>query len=295
MIKVQVSVTPNEAKLLIAKAISQMPSVCSALKNGKILLKGGTSVSAVAESLVFRKLGISGRITKLGTKSGKSSANFHRILIEGGKVKEVATDLAVEETAVRMGKGDILICGANAIDVNRRAAIMVGHPLGGTAARIIPAIMSRGVNTIIAVGWEKLIPCTIEEALAAAGRETVDLAMGMAVGLVPLWGRVITETDAVSMITGVKATMIGAGGVLGGEGSSTFIMQGEKRQVKRAWEIVQSIKGAEISGTPETLIECTPGNPRCADYLTYENKRLSVHRACVYRQPKLAKSVLSLG
>ncbi len=42
MVKAQVTVTPNEAKRLIAKAITQMPGVRAALDKGRILLKGGT-------------------------------------------------------------------------------------------------------------------------------------------------------------------------------------------------------------------------------------------------------------
>ena len=192
-----------------------------------------------------------------------------------------------------MGKTDVLIIGANAIDVNRKAAIMIGHPMGGPAGRVVPGIMARGVTTVIAVGWEKLIPCSIEEALAAAGRETVDMAMGAVVGLIPLFGTVVTETDAVSMLAGVKATMIGAGGITGGEGSSTFVIEGERSQVEVAWEIVTSVKGAEVSGVPESLITCSAGSPRCGQYVNLGNRRLALHRGCVYREPKLVKKVFS--
>jgi len=291
VIKVQVSVTPNEAKRLIAKAISQTPVVCAALKNGKILLKGGTTVSALAEELVATKLRISGRITQQGTKTANNRVGFHRVLLENGQVKSLDSDAALEEVAVQMGKNDVLITGANALDVNRRVAIMVGRPLGGPAGKILPGLMARGVTTIIAVGWEKLIPCPLEEALSAAGRETTDLAMGMSVGLVPLWGTVVTETDAVSMLTGVKATVIGTGGIMGGEGSTTFIIEGNPSQVKEAWEIVHSVKGAEVSGVPETLTECNAKSLECANYLTVGDSRIAAHRACVFREPGLVTKV----
>ena len=294
MIKVQVSITPNEAKRLIAKAVSQMTVVRAALENGKILLKGGTTVSAIAEELASVKLGISGRITQQGTKTATSVASFHLVMLESGQVKAVDSDVNLEEIAVQMGKNDILIVGANALDVNRKTAMMGAHPVGGIAARVIPAIMTRGVTTIIAVGWEKLIPCSIEEALVAAGRETIDMAMGSAVGLIPLFGTVITETDAISMLTRVKATMIGAGGITGGEGSSTFVIEGEPSQVEAAWEIVSSVKGAEVSGLPQTLDECVAGSPRCAHYVTIGGRRLALHRGCVYLEPKLLHKVFSV-
>ncbi|MFC1989381.1 hypothetical protein ACFLVW_02275 [Chloroflexota bacterium] len=294
MVKVQVSVTPNEAKHLIAKAISRIPAVCSALENGKILLKGGTTVSAIAEELVSLKMRISGRITQQGTKTASEVVEgFHRLLIEGRQAKAADSDSFLEETAFKMGKSDVFIMGANALDVNRRAAIMVAAPLGGPAGRLFPGIMARGVTTIIAVGWEKLIPCRIEDAVAAAGRETIDLAMGAAVGLVPLSGTVVTETDAISILAKVKATVIGCGGVTGGEGSTTFAIEGDRSEVKKAWEIVLSVKGAEVSGVHESLIECHSKSPRCASYVTVGNSRISLHRACVYRQPALAQEVFS--
>jgi len=296
MIKVQVSVTPNEAKRLIAKAISQTPEVRTALKNGKILLKGGTTISALAEELAGIKLGIHGRITQQGTKSAniRYDVDFHRVLIEGGQVRDLKSDLAIEEVAIQMGKNDVLVTGANALDVNRKTAIMVGRPLGGPAGRILPGLMARGVTTIIAVGWEKLIPCPLEEALAAAGRETMDLAMGMAVGLVPLLGTVVTETDAVSMLADVRTTVIGAGGITGGEGSTTFVIEGEPSQVKKAWEIVHSVKGTELSGAQETLVECNAKSQGCANYLTICDKRVIAHRACIWREPDLVAKVFSV-
>lgn len=293
MVRVQVTVTPNEAKRLIARAVSQMPLVRSALENGRILLKGGTTVSAVAEELASTELRISGRITQQGTKTVREiSSGVHRVLLDRGKVRDADSDAALDEVVVEMGEGDVLIMGANALDVERRAAIMVAHPLGGAAARILPAITARGVTTIVAVGWEKLIPCLIEEALLAAGTQTTQLAMGAAVGLVPVSGIVVTETDAVGMLAEVKTTVIGAGGVMGGEGSTTFVIQGERVEVKKAWEIVISVKGAALSGVPESLIECDAKSPRCASYVTAGDTRVALHRACMYRQPRLAQEVL---
>lgn len=293
MVKVQVTVTPSEAKRLIARAIAQMPVVRKALENGRILLKGGTTVSAAAEELTSTVLRISGRITPRGTKTANTASYCpHRVVIESGRVRAIDSDALLEETGIQMGKDDVLITGANALDVNRKAAVMVGHPLGGQA-KLIPAIIARGVPAIIAVGWEKLIPCTIEQAAAAAGREGIDMAMGMAVGLIPLQGTVVTETDAVGMLAEVTTTVIGAGGILGGEGSTTFVIQGERSQVKKAWEAVSAVKGAALSGEADTLTECEAKCPRCSERFTVGQTRKLIHQACVYRQPGLAKKVFS--
>jgi hypothetical protein len=292
MIKVQVTLTPNEAKRLIAKAVSQMPVVRSAFERGRILLKGGTTVSALAEELMGTKMPIAGRITARGTKAAASGIHtFHRILLDKGRPRSLDSDSEIEGAAVQMGKEDVLITGANAIDIERRTAIMVGRPLGGSAG-ILPKMIARGIPTIITVGWEKLIPCPLEEAMAQAGNETIDFAMGMTVGLIPLSGTVVTETDAVNLLAGVKATVIGAGGIQGGEGSTTFVMAGTPSQMREAWNLVQSVKGAEASGTPETLEECEPGCPFCTSHEDVAGQRIMTHRGCIYFRPNLIDKVL---
>jgi len=293
MPKAQVSVTPTEAKSLIARAVSQMAEVQAAMKSGKILLKGGTTVSAIAEELVGIKMSISGRISPKGAKGAISeTTKLHRLLIENGKPTSLDAISEIDEIAAQMGKSDILITGANAIDFERKTAMMVGHPLGGTAG-MLPKIIARGVKTIITVGWEKLIPCSIGTALAVAGNQSIDLAMGMAVGLIPLNGLVVTETDSVSMLTGVKTTVIGAGGIMGGEGSTTFVMEGESANLLEAWDLINSIKEAEVSGIPETLAECYPGSPLCTSKIKIGNKHVSSHRGCAYFRPGLRKKVFS--
>ena len=294
MPKVQVSVIPNEAKRLIAKAVAQMAVVKAAMKSGIILLKGGTTVSAVAEELVGIKMSISGRITPNGAKAANAeTARFHRLLIKNGTPINLNTYSEIEEVAVQMEKSDILITGANAIDFERKTAIMVGHQTGGSAG-MLPKIIARGVHTIIPVGWEKLIPCSINTALSAAGIQAIDFAMGMAVGLIPINGLVVTETDAVGMLTGVHTTVIGAGGILGGEGSTTFVMEGDSTELKEAWELVSGVKGTEVSGIAETLVECYPGSPLCNAKIEIGSRKVANHRGCAYFRPGIIKKVLGV-
>ncbi|MDP2948451.1 MAG: hypothetical protein Q8P22_02800, partial [Chloroflexota bacterium] len=69
--KAQVALTVSEGKRLIARAISCLPEVREALACGLILLKGGSTVSAVAEELCDRSLRLSGRISPRGTVSAR--------------------------------------------------------------------------------------------------------------------------------------------------------------------------------------------------------------------------------
>ncbi len=69
--------------------------------------------------------------------------------------------------------------------------------------------------------------------------------MGMAVGLIPVPGRIITELTALSLLAEVTATVIGRGGIMGGaEGATTFVVQGgTKRKFKTLPPGTQTKKG----------------------------------------------------
>ncbi|MEW6723349.1 MAG: hypothetical protein AB1331_00295 [Bacillota bacterium] len=54
MPSIQVTITVPEGKRLIARAICRLPEVTQAYAAGRILLKGGTTVSAVSEELAGR-------------------------------------------------------------------------------------------------------------------------------------------------------------------------------------------------------------------------------------------------
>ncbi|MHB1413923.1 MAG: DeoR/GlpR family DNA-binding transcription regulator [Chloroflexota bacterium] len=277
--KAQVSLTPNEAKRLIAKAIVALPEVHAALAGGRVLLKGGTTVSAVAEELGAMPLRISGRVSALGAKAawGTEKTVPHSVLIERGEPRNV--DDSLEQTVERLRGTDVAIIGANAIDVYGNAALMAGAPLGGPPGRILAGLLAQGTQIIIAAGLEKLIPGRIEEAMRAAGRSSAKVAMGMAVGLMPVYGRLVTEREAFTVLANVRCTVIGAGGIMGGEGSTTVVLEGEEDEIRRAFALAEAVKGSPLSGCVESLEECGPGCPSCRQHL-----------ACIYRQPKLAKA-----
>ncbi len=273
--KTQVTLTTSEAKRLIAKAIASLPETQHALKHGKLLLKGGTTVSALSEMLVGIPLRISGRITPRGTVSAKASSRGHphTILIQGGKYKNIDDDVA--EAVAGMGEGDVAVIGANAIDAHGNAAMMAGAPLGGMPGKAISGMMAEGVTIIVAAGLEKLIPGSVSEAVVAAGRKSVDVALGMGVGLIPLMGRLVTEREALELLAGVKCTVIGRGGISGAEGATTMVVEGKRVDVEKAMKIVRDGKGARVSGLEESLVECDEESPNC-----------KLHLACIYKKEK---------
>jgi len=291
--RAQVSLIPNEAKRLIAKAVVRMPEVKAALKRGKIIIKEGTTTSPVAEELANMPVGISGRVSVNGTMGAKAVTAKYRILIDKGEVTtRPITNDPLHEIFSQLGADDVIITGANALDAQKRAGMMVG---GVTLSPgfLLPAFRAQGVTIIIVVGWEKLIPNSIEEAAIIASRKGTNVSMGMAVGIVPITGIVVTETDAISMLADVKTTVIGAGGIMGAEGSTTFIVEGEPAEVKKAWDIITEIKGATISGQPETFDDCEPQGELCKGFIIEDGVEVPKHKPCIYREKDSLEKLFS--
>ncbi len=269
--KIQITLTVSEAKVLIAKAVVARDDVKQALTKGRVLLKGGTTVSAIAEEIIGTKLRIGGRVTPRGTMNTlKKYDQFHCIVIENGESEGI--DKNIDEVVGTFGRDDVIITSGNALDIHGEAAMMAAAPLGHRAGMAVSGFMSQGSKVIIAIGLEKLIPGTIREAIQSSGRVTIDRSFGSAVGLIPLIGEVVTEIDAITGLAEVKATVISAGGIRGAEGATTLVVEGSDTEVEKIYDIVAGIKGAVESGTPESLVECERGCPQC--------KR---HLACVYK------------
>ena len=282
--RAQITLTVNESKRIIAKGIAELPFVQTALKSGRIFLKGGTTVSAVCEELAGRPLHISGRIVPSGTKTAQEgySQNLHCALIDRGEFLDI--DEVIEEVVEKLESEDVAIIGANMIDIYGNSALMYGRALGGKPGRIISGLIAEIKNIIIAAGLEKLVPGSISEAILKTGRKNVDLSFGMAVGLTPIVGRIVTEKDAITLLGDVECIVIGRGGILGAEGATTMLIEGEKEEVEKVFQIVTSIKGENVSGIRESLLECAVPHEKC-----------KLHRACIYKKQPHKISVSAKG
>ncbi|HEX2922707.1 MAG TPA: hypothetical protein VHS28_01615 [Chloroflexota bacterium] len=270
-----VSLTVPEGKRLIARAISQMPEIRHAREMGKILLKGGTTVSALAEELVGVPMRISGRVTPRGLKSSDVAGSApHSMLVVGAEWRNIDDEML--KVVESLGAGDVVVIGANAIDAYGGAAMFAGAPLGGNPGLVMTGMMVEGPMVIVAAGLEKLIPGRLCDAVQVAGRKRIDISMGMSVGLMPIFGRVVTEVDAFKLLAPVDCQVIGRGGIAGAEGSTAFVLSGEESDVKRLFRLALELKGATTSGAPDSLVECVEASSRCRG-----------HRACIYRSPKL--------
>ena len=62
----------------------------------------------------------------------------------------------------------------------------------------------------------------------------------------PVTGNIVTELDAIGIMTGASAHLIAAGGVSGAEGSCYIAVSGNEEQVSKASEIIESVKSEPI-------------------------------------------------
>ena len=272
MKRVQIFLTVQAGKWMIAQAIAGLDEVQAALRRGTLALKAGTTTSCLSWLLTGRHLRLCGRMTPRGAVAAlKESQAPHTVLLGGGGMTSL--DGREREGLLALGPEGVLVTGANLIDCQGNAAMLAGSPGGGTYGAALGAIMAEGMRVLIAAGTEKLTPGTVPLAVQQAQRKGVEASWGMACGLIPVAGTVITEVDAIRMLAPVQAVLMGKGGVCGAEGGSLLQVWGEDGDVDRIWALAKQCLDDPMSGTEESLAECRPGARGCGEHL-----------ACVHRK-----------
>lgn len=221
--KVQVTLTGNESKRLIAKAAVLHPEVRGRLDNGhKLLLAGGTTVSALAEELGFGPMRISGRIDAQGTRSAQSITQApHNLLIQKGRA--INADKTIQAIVEELSSDDLIITGANAIDPSGRAALAFAALGGGSRGYALHSAYMQGIPMLVLSGLNKLIP-DLGVAMAYSGRSGVEYSMGAAIGLYNIFGPVVTEIKSFELLFNVQAVVIAGSGIGSGEGIVAAVM-----------------------------------------------------------------------
>jgi hypothetical protein len=59
----------------------------------------------------------------------------------------------------------------------------------------------------------------------------------------PITGKIITEIEALKILTGVASYLYSAGGIAGAEGSVRILIDGTEEEVEETLELIKSIKG----------------------------------------------------
>ena len=273
--------TPSESKRLIGKAVSQMTEVKNALEKTNILIShSSTCVYLIEEILGKEKLRelmnpecyLSGIIVRGTLCTTLPEEKPPIVLIKKGIVEKPANTMS---EMLRDFKADsIVIKAANAVDPEGNAAVMVAHPEGGTIGWAIGSIIARGIRLITPVGLEKLVP-SVKQSVTHCGQETFDYVQGKKVGMIPLINSiVVTEIEALKILTGIKAYHVASGGVNGSEGSVTLVAEGDRDCMEKTITLVESLKGEPPmnfrKGICETCVHASPAQPKDYDASGFE-------------------------
>jgi hypothetical protein len=114
--------------------------------------------------------------------------------------------------------------------------------------------VARKVHFVIPVGLEKLVAGDLVEtslktrepmeSLPAPSDKSTNAFPGYTIpSLWLLTGEIVTELEAIKILTGATAFQCSAGGISGAEGGVWLVFRGTPDQVKKALELVKSIQG----------------------------------------------------
>lgn len=244
--------TSAESKRLIAKAVAALPQVQRALREGRVIIANGTSNAFVAEEI----LGIQVPKYKYAAgyigPEGPGATAAHERLKPYVLVKGIPVDAALDQAVQEFTAHDVFIKGANAVDTQGHVGILMAGDQGGTIGASLATLTAKGAYLIVPVGLEKLVP-SVRDAAVRCGKLRFKYHMGLPVGLMPVINAlVVTEVQALSVLTGVRATHVASGGIGGCEGGIVLVVEGEDDAVRRTFDLVETIKGESPITVPAT-------------------------------------------
>ncbi len=279
--------TPSESKRLIAKGVAAMPEVRFALSEGEIVVAHGSTNVYVAEELLGccprREQFISGQVINGVLCQTAPEEKPPIIRISRGQL--MGPKPTMEETLRGFGATGVFIKGANAVDPEGNAGVFCAHPEGGTIGYAYGIISARGLQLIVPVGLEKLVS-SVPKAARHLGQETLHYHSGLKVGMLTITnGIVVTELQALRILSDVTAVHVGGGGVNGSEGTVVIAVEGEKAELDRIIELYEAIKGEPPLETQKAwCFNCLPTTPSLmkskAEQFTNSEKRQCVYQGC---------------
>jgi len=243
MTQAQAILTVSESKRLIAKGVKEMPIVKNALANGMVIIVKGTTNAYVAEEITGKKINkaafVRGRIQpEKGAKKLPDVQAVPDVILEKGKL----VDLPLAEAVKKLQPGDVVMKGANALDYkNKLAGVNIGAPDAGTTGITLPYVVARKAYLVLPIGLEKLVAGDLAD-LTLKMREPIKSLNGLQ-SMFLLTGVIVTELEAINVLTGATAFQCSAGGIGGAEGSVWLVFRGTMEQVNKALKLVHSIQG----------------------------------------------------
>lgn len=264
-----VTLTPEESKRLIAKAIVRMETVQKAKKDGIIGLARCSSCAYIAEELTGRKMDnlmryCSGYIAGPGSCAVLNTEQSKLLVLYRGQEKWLHyTEGNILKFIDEMDQNDVIVKSGNVLDPSGQVGTLVAHPTGGEAGYYLPPILAKGIHLIVPTLISKSIPFPLSRLLTSLGtsRIRVDRTHGIVCGMIPLPGTVVTELDAIRLLSGAEALPIAVNGIGSGKGSVTLLVEGTEEEVDTAWETINVIKGEPpLMELPSPCEVCYIGN-----------------------------------
>jgi hypothetical protein len=246
--------TVSESKRLIARSIPHVPCIKRAREKGIIAVCKGTTNAYVLEELLGHTVEKTGYVlgatipAKGAPRASLLPASIPEVVLRDG---EVAEGMTVQDAIKEMGPGDVVIKGANALDPDRGAAgVLVQHPEGGTMGALMGRVHGKKVNLVVPVGLEKQVAAD----LGTVEAKLLSSSPGVHTGP-SLWvmhGQIVTEIEALAMLTGAQAMQVAAGGIGGAEGAVWLMVQGSDEQVGNAVGLIEALQGEPPFAVPRS-------------------------------------------
>ena len=117
----------------------------------------------------------------------------------------------------------------------------IGNQDAGTSGMVMPYVVGRKAYLVIPIGLEKNISGNVVD-VQKEMRNPIE-SLNPIPSMFLLTGEIVTEIEALNILTGVSAFQATAGGIDGAEGAVRLIMRGPRETVKKALTLVQSIQG----------------------------------------------------
>ncbi len=248
---IQMVITPAAGKRLIARALVNHAAIRTALESGTVVIVAGTTNGYVAEELLhacgcgegfsrrgfFRGITLPpcGKTTDTGRLADEGGFPGDVVIRKGTWLKGKTLFDVVDE----LGEGDVILKGANAVDpAGKGAGILIGHPEGGTIVAALGAVVGRRVRLILPVGLEKRVSTGLRDIAAL-----LDAPGARGARMLPVPGEVVTELEAIGILTGARAELVAAGGVCGAEGAVWLAISGTAEQEESARAILAGLCG----------------------------------------------------
>jgi hypothetical protein len=239
---------PSESRRLIGKGVAAMKAVKDAREKAYIIIGGGTTNAYVAQE-ILGLAAIRPETFTAGTSTHRllcvtdadKRTPFPIILFKGEKSAKT-----IPEALADFHKETVTIKGANAIDPSGKVAVVSSGFDGGTMGATIGVSVSQGLKYIVPIGLEKLVP-SVEDSCSWTGAKTMDYSMGAEFGMFIIPNAlVVTEIEALRILTGVNGKHVASGGIGASAGSVVIVVEGSEDAVKKAISLVQSIKGEPV-------------------------------------------------